>query len=102
MQQSTDKWQRSSAFRTIRTATSGLGLLAALSACASPGTDPGGTVVAAPDPNTRVATRDAYLAATGVDVSGNEVFSRRVNGATGLLGIMLKTYTTDPLLRPVS
>jgi cardiolipin synthase len=102
MQQATDKWQQCSAFQTIRTATSGLALLATLSACASPGTDPGGTAAQAPDPNTRVATRDAYLAAAGVDASRNASFSRRINGATGLLGIMLKTYTTDPLLRPVS
>jgi cardiolipin synthase len=102
MELSTGRRQHNGAFRAGLAAAAGLALVAALSACASPKPDDGGIAARAPEPNTVVATRDVYLVPAGVDASGYGAFSRRVNGTTGLLGIMLKTYTTDPLLRPLS
>jgi cardiolipin synthase len=81
-------------------------LLTAVSACASP--NPGASAldagVPSPEPGLIAGgvSRDAYLAPAAADASGYGSFSRHVNGATGLLGIMLRTYTTDPLVRPVS
>jgi len=96
MERWTGKRQQNRAFRA------GLALVAALSACASPKPDDAGIADQAPEPDTEVVTRDVYLVPAGADASGYGSFSRRVNGTTGLLGIMFKTYTTDPLLRPLS
>jgi hypothetical protein len=77
-------------------------------ACApqNPGTDAIASQATAPpvepDPGTRIATRDTYLVPAAAQESDYGSFSRHVNGTAGLLGIMLKTYTTDPLVRPFS
>ena len=99
MELSTGRRQQNGAFRAGLAAAAGLALVVALSACASPKAEDSGIAAQAPQANTVVVTRDVYLVP---DASGYGSFSRRVNGTTGLLGIMLKTYTTDPLLRPVS
>ena len=83
-------------------------LLAGLAACASP--NPGSDAIAIqatappaePDSGTRAATRDTYLVPFPAQTSDDGSFSKHVNGTAGLLGIMLKTYTTDPLVRPFS
>jgi len=81
-------------------------LLTIVSACASP--NPGTGAIEAQLPShesgssTGVVTRDVSLSPAGAETSGHGSFSRHVNAATGLLGIMLKTYSTDPLVRPVS
>ncbi len=98
--------QNSGGLLRVLSASCCLLLLTAVSACASP--NPGARAIEAaapsqqPAPSTEVVTRDVTRPPTGAGTSGSRSFSRRVNGATGLLGIMLKTYTTDPLLRPLS
>ncbi len=81
-------------------------LLTALAACASPNRGSGAVETQAPsvqpDPSALVVTRDVTLATDGAQTSEYGSFSRHVNGTAGLLGIMLKTYTTDPLVRPFS
>ena len=102
MKNSTGGRQTSNNFQGALSAAIWPWLLAALTACASPNPDDGGIAAEAPEMNTGVVTRAVSLPPDGADPSGYGSFSRRVNGTTGLLGIMLKTYTTDPLLRPVS
>ncbi len=98
--------QNSGGFLRVFSAVCGAVLLTAVSACASPNPGAGALDAEVPSPQPSLlaggATRDAYLAPAGADASGYGSFSRQVNGATGLLGIMLRTYTTDPLLRPFS
>ncbi len=83
-------------------------VLTGLAACASPnpGTDSIAIEATAPPvepgPSARVATRDTYLGPAAAQKSDYGSFSQHVNGTAGLLGIMLKTYTTDPLVRPFS
>jgi len=81
-------------------------LLTALAACAAPNRGSGDVETQAPslqsDPSALVVTQDVYLAPDGAQTSEYGSFSRHVNGTAGLLGIMLKTYTTDPLVRPFS
>ena len=106
MEQWTDRRQASGPLRAGLAPAIGLLVLTALTACASPNGDDGGIAAEGPDPQSGFVTRDLRLvpAAThaATHASGNGSFARGVNGTTGLLGIMLKTYTTDPLLRPVS
>jgi cardiolipin synthase len=76
--------------------------LAALSACASTLPEPGDVLAGNPGSSAASASRDVHVAPTGADASDYVFVSRYVSGAIGLLGNMLKTYTTDPLVRPVS
>ncbi|MDX1430807.1 MAG: phosphatidylserine/phosphatidylglycerophosphate/cardiolipin synthase family protein [Gammaproteobacteria bacterium] len=49
-----------------------------------------------------VPTRDLRLGVVAADEANSETFSRGISGAAGMLGIMLKTYATDPVARPIS
>jgi cardiolipin synthase len=81
-------------------------VLALLAACAAPsptmaeltgdGLDGDSHALTAP------ATRDAYPTPAGGDNIDYGSFSKEVNDATGFIGLMLKTYTMDPLVRPIS
>jgi len=84
------------------TTTGCLLLLAAVAACATPNRQFTEVAAMAPAPDTGVVTRDAYHVPAGAETSGYGSFSRHVNSTSGFLGNLLKTYTTDPLLRPVS
>ena len=78
-------------------------LLTALSACASP--DPGTDsidVELASRLGSGFVARDVDLVPTGAEAMQYGSFPRHVHRTTGFLGIMIKTYTTDPLMRPVS
>ena len=99
---STGRRQESDGFpRAFRAACCPL-LLAALSACASPNPVVGNPESPGPNLNAGAVTRDVYLVPAETDASDYGSFSHHVSSTTGMLGIMLKTYTTDPLLRPVS
>jgi cardiolipin synthase len=108
MTTATGKRRESSGFPGIFAIITFSLLLTGLAACASP--NPGTDAIAIeatappvePEPSARVATRDSYLVPAAAQKSGYGSFSRYVNGTAGLLGIMLKTYTTDPLVRPFS
>ena len=102
MEQWTDRRQASGPLRAGLAPAIGLLVLTALTACASPNGDDGGIAAEGPDPQSGFVTRDLRLDPAATDASGNGSFARGFNGTTGLLGNMLKTYTTDPLLRPVS
>jgi len=100
--------QESGGFPGIFAITTVSLLLTGLAACASqnPASDANAIQATAPPaepgPRSRVATRDTYLVPASAQQSDYGSFSRHVNGTVGLLGIMLKTYTTDPLVRPFS
>ncbi len=108
MTTSTGERQQSGRFPGVFCITAFSLLLTGLAACASqnPGTDAIAMEATAPPvepgPGVRVTTRDNYLVPAAAQESDYGSFSRRVNGTAGLLGIMLKTYTTDPLVRPFS
>jgi cardiolipin synthase len=84
-------------------------LLAGLSACASTTPEPEG-IDGSDDVAPRsvagssmsVTTRDTYAYMDEACATEYGAFSRNVNGTTGFFGIMLKTYTTDPISRPFS
>lgn len=81
-------------------------MFTALAACAVTGptavTDGGDASGAAPRTEAEPVIRDSYLEPTDASRAGYGSFSKEVNDATGFLGLMLKTYTMDPLVRPVS
>ena len=77
-------------------------VLAGLSACASTVPDSDGIDSRPPDPVAGVPPRDSDPHMGDASGTDNGSFSRNVNGTTGLFGIMLKTYTTDPISRPFS
>lgn len=83
-----------------------LSLLAVLSACAavSPKHEP-----APADPPVETVSSAATVAAPGardrddgIESSGGGPLGRYASGTAGLVGLMVRTYATDPLVRPVS
>lgn len=95
------QWRRSRrAWGRMHTGICAWLLIATLSACTSP--SPVHEAVAEPVRDSVATSRDTRGTADGAERPGYGKFSRNVNSATGFLGIMLKTYTTDPLVRPVS
>lgn len=75
-----------------------------LGACTTPAKQPSdtGPSVASAGTFPGPVTRDAYAGRSEYEAIAHGGFSRHVNGTTGLLGNVLWTYTTGPLVRPVS
>ncbi len=102
MAATTGRREHGGGMATRFTAAFGALLLAALATFASPLAGAGELLAGNPHPSAGFGDRDVDLPYTGVETPADGPFSGHLSGATGLLGNMLETYATDPLLRPVS